>query len=40
MGHKIVKKKAMGASQSIMIRDGFFYGGADPRRSTSSAMGF
>ncbi|OUR87134.1 gamma-glutamyltransferase [Gammaproteobacteria bacterium 42_54_T18] len=39
-GHKIVQKKAMGAIQSIMIKDGKFYGGADPRRSTSSAKGF
>ncbi|MDH2294731.1 gamma-glutamyltransferase [Cobetia sp. 1AS1] len=39
MGHKVVTKDAMGAIQSIMIDDGTFYGGADPRRSTSSAMG-
>jgi len=39
-GHKVVQKKAMGAIQSIVIRDGTFYGAADPRRSTSSAMGF
>ncbi|MCB1852551.1 MAG: gamma-glutamyltransferase [Gammaproteobacteria bacterium] len=41
MGHKVVRKAAMGASQSIMIgSDGTLYGGADPRRSTSSAQGF
>jgi gamma-glutamyltranspeptidase/glutathione hydrolase len=40
MGHKVVQKPAMGAIQSIMIRDGTFFGAADPRRSTSSAMGF
>ena len=41
MGHKVVKKNAMGAIQSIMIGPkGIFYGGSDPRRSTSSAMGF
>ena len=41
MGHKVIEKKAMGASQTIMIgADGTFYGGADPRRSTSSAKGF
>ncbi len=41
MGHAIKQKSAMGAIQSIMIGpDGIFYGGADPRRSTSSAMGF
>ncbi len=41
MGHKVIQKSAMGAIQSIMIgANGIFYGGADPRRSTSSAMGF
>jgi len=30
----------MGAIQSILIEDGKFYGGADPRRSTSSAQGY
>ncbi|WP_020406073.1 gamma-glutamyltransferase [Hahella ganghwensis] len=40
-GHTVSRKSAMGAIQSIMIgEDGTFYGGADPRRSTSSAMGF
>ncbi len=41
MGHSVQKKSAMGAIQSIMITpDGTMYGGADPRRSTASAMGF
>jgi gamma-glutamyltranspeptidase / glutathione hydrolase len=41
LGHKVVQKSAMGAIQSIMIDPGgILYGGADPRRSTSSAMGF
>ncbi|MFT6156220.1 MAG: gamma-glutamyltranspeptidase/glutathione hydrolase [Neolewinella sp.] len=40
MGHKVVQKAAMGASQSILIEDGVFYGAADPRRSTSSAKGY
>lgn len=41
MGHTVSKKKSMGAIQSIMIGDdGTIYGGADPRRSTSAAMGF
>ena len=41
MGHTVTEKAAMGASQSIMIaEDGTMYGGADPRRSTSAAMGF
>ena len=40
-GHKVVSKSAMGAIQSIMIgEDGALFGGADPRRSTSSAMGY
>ncbi|MBN7769341.1 gamma-glutamyltransferase [Marinobacter daepoensis] len=40
-GHAIRTGNAMGAIQSIMIGDdGTLYGGADPRRSTSSAMGF
>jgi len=39
-GHKVAQKEAMGAIQSIMIGDGAFHGAADPRRSTSSAMGF
>lgn len=40
-GHKVVTQSAMGAIQSIMIgEDGTLYGGADPRRSTSSAMGY
>lgn len=40
MGHKINQQEAMGAAQSILIEDdGTFTGGADPRRSTSSAMG-
>jgi gamma-glutamyltranspeptidase / glutathione hydrolase len=41
MGHKVVQKSAMGAIQSILIdSDGTLNGGADPRRSTSSAMGY
>ncbi len=41
MGHTVNEKSAMGAIQSIMIaEDGALYGGADPRRSTSAAMGF
>ncbi|WP_370229143.1 gamma-glutamyltransferase [Marinobacter nauticus] len=40
-GHTINTGSAMGAIQSILIGgDGTLYGGADPRRSTSSAMGF
>ncbi|HET8801709.1 MAG TPA: gamma-glutamyltransferase [Marinobacter sp.] len=40
-GHHVVTNSAMGAIQSIMIgEDGTLFGGADPRRSTSSAQGF
>jgi gamma-glutamyltranspeptidase/glutathione hydrolase len=40
MGHTVSRKSSMGAIQSIMIgEDGTLYGGADPRRSTSAAMG-
>ena len=40
-GHKVTTSRAMGAIQSIMIdEDGTRYGGADPRRSTSSAIGY
>ena len=41
MGHTVTEKASMGAIQSVMIaEDGTMYGGADPRRSTSAAMGF
>jgi gamma-glutamyltranspeptidase/glutathione hydrolase len=40
-GHTVVGGSAMGAIQSILIdEDGVLNGGADPRRSTSSAMGY
>ncbi|WP_230413365.1 gamma-glutamyltransferase [Zooshikella ganghwensis] len=40
MGHTVSEKPAMGAIQSILVGpDGTLYGAADPRRSTSSAMG-
>jgi gamma-glutamyltranspeptidase/glutathione hydrolase len=40
MGHTVKEKTSMGAIQSIMIaEDGTMFGGADPRRSTSAAMG-
>jgi gamma-glutamyltranspeptidase/glutathione hydrolase len=38
-GHTISQRPAMGAIQSIMIKDGMMYGGADPRRSTALAAG-
>ncbi|MBB5320227.1 gamma-glutamyltranspeptidase/glutathione hydrolase [Marinobacter oulmenensis] len=40
-GHTVTTNRAMGAIQSILVgEDGTLYGGADPRRSTSSAMGY
>ncbi len=39
MGHDVKQKSAMGAIQSIMLKDGMMYGGADPRRSTALAAG-
>lgn len=38
-GHTVKQKSSMGAIQSIMIKDGMMYGGADPRRSTALAAG-
>lgn len=38
-GHKVDQQEAMGAIQSIMIKDGVMFGGADPRRSTALAAG-
>ncbi len=38
-GHQVNQKASMGAIQSIMIKDGMMYGGADPRRSTALAAG-
>ncbi len=40
-GHKVAARSAMGAIQSIYLdEDGRLFGAADPRRSTSSAMGY
>ncbi len=39
MSHEIKVKSAMGAIQSIMIKDGKMFGAADPRRSTALAAG-
>ncbi|NOR26692.1 MAG: gamma-glutamyltransferase [Desulforhopalus sp.] len=38
-GHQVKQKTSMGAIQSIMVKDGIMYGGADPRRSTALAAG-
>ena len=37
--HTVKQQEAMGAIQSIMVRDGVMYGAADPRRSTALAAG-
>jgi gamma-glutamyltranspeptidase/glutathione hydrolase len=39
MGHEVNQKESMGAIQSIMVKEGMMYGGADPRRSTALAAG-
>lgn len=39
MGHEIKQKSAMGAIQSILVKEGMMYGAADPRRRTSLAAG-
>ena len=38
-GHQVKQKTSMGAIQSVMVKDGMMYGGADPRRSTALAAG-
>ena len=38
-GQQVKQKAAMGASQSVMVKDGMMFGGADPRRSTALAAG-
>lgn len=40
LGHRVVRRAAMGAIQSIHIVGNQFYGAPDPRRGTSSARGF
>jgi len=39
MGHQVELKQTMGSTQSIMWRDGKFYGSADPRRPNALAIG-
>jgi gamma-glutamyltranspeptidase/glutathione hydrolase len=39
MGHEIEMQKTMGSTQSIMWRQGTFYGAADPRRPNALALG-
>jgi len=39
MGHQVELKQTMGSTQSIMWKDGKFYGSADPRRPNALALG-
>jgi len=39
MGHETRIEQTMGSAQSIMWRDGKFYGAADPRRPNAKALG-
>ena len=39
MGHNIVPSQAQGSVQSIMMRDGLFFGASDPRRPAAGAVG-
>ncbi|MCP4104135.1 MAG: gamma-glutamyltransferase [Desulfobacteraceae bacterium] len=39
-GHNIVEKNAMGSTQSIMFKDGLFYGASDPRRPGALTIGY
>ena len=38
-GHTLSVGRAMGATQTIMFKDGLFYGATDPRRSTGAVVG-
>ena len=40
MGHTVTERGSMGVTQSIMWKDGEFYGAADKRISSSTAMGY
>ncbi len=39
MGHRVVTRRAMGSVQSVMVRNGVFYGASDPRRPGALAAG-
>ena len=39
MGHEVDMQRTMGSTQSVMWRDGKFYGSADPRRPNALAHG-
>ena len=39
IGHKIEVQRSMGSTQSVIWKDGKFYGSADPRRPNALALG-
>ncbi len=39
-GHRVVRKRAMGSTQSIMAVDGGFEGASDPRRPGALSLGY
>jgi len=39
MGHRVEVQRSMGSTQSIIWKDGLFYGAADPRRPNALALG-
>jgi gamma-glutamyltranspeptidase/glutathione hydrolase len=40
MGHKVEPRTNVGATQSIMCRDGFIFGASDPRRIDALTLGY
>jgi gamma-glutamyltranspeptidase/glutathione hydrolase len=38
-GHRIEPQQTMGSAQSIMVKDGLFFGAADSRRPGAAALG-
>lgn len=39
-GHKVITSKALGATQSILMKDGLLYGASDPRRPGAKTMAY
>ncbi len=39
-GHRIVEKNAMGSTQSVLRKNGIFYGASDPRRPGALTLGY
>ncbi len=39
-GHKVYTSKALGATQSIVLKDGLMYGASDPRRPGAMTMAY